>query len=59
MGEHKHNLTAIKASNGEIPPKNKPNLSKRQQQEVIKQIIRQKTGIDILLEACKESYESI
>ena len=36
MGEHKHNPTALAAKKGEIPPKKKSNLSKREVEELVK-----------------------
>lgn len=49
MGQHKYNPTAIKAKNGEIPPK-PPRMSKREQMMILDAMIVQKmreiTGLD-------------
>lgn len=49
MGQHKYNSTAIKAKNGEIPPK-PPKMSKRERTVILDAQIRQKmrevTGLD-------------
>lgn len=36
MGQHKYNPTAIAAKNGEIPPKERPKLTKRQAERLMK-----------------------
>lgn len=36
MGQHKYNPTAIAAKNGEIPPKERPKLTKRQAEKLMK-----------------------
>ena len=51
MGEHKHNQTAIDAKNGLLPPKNKPKLSKRQQDTLIRKRIQDMTGLPDLVRA--------
>lgn len=56
MGEHRHNPTAIKAMNGEIAPKAKPHLTKRQQEAVLRALIREKTSTDALLDAAGVNY---
>ena len=62
MGQHKYNPTAIKAKNGEIPPK-PPRISKREQQrEQLRMIdaeIRKRMGIDRILEEVDRSYFEI
>ena len=49
MGQHKYNPTAIAAKNGEIPPKEKPKLSKKQTEWLIMNMInnelRKRIGI--------------
>ena len=51
MGEHKHNQTAIDAKNGLLPLKNKPKLSKRQQDALIRKRIQDMTGLPQLFKA--------
>lgn len=53
MGQHKYNPTAIAARNGELPPK-KPKMSKREREALIAAIIREKTGINRLVDVMKE-----
>lgn len=59
MGQHKYNPIAIKAKNGEIPPK-PPRMSKREmrvlQMIMIESEIRKRMGIDRLLEEVYHSY---
>ena len=62
MGQHKYNPTAIKAKNGEIPPK-PPRMSKREQ-TILREIrieseIRKRMGIDRILEEVDRSYFEI
>ena len=62
MGQHKYNPTAIKAKNGEIPPK-PPRMSKREQM-ILRKIrieaeIRKRMGIDRILEEVDRSYFEI
>lgn len=45
MGQHKHNSTAIKAKNGELPPK-KPKISKREAERLLNEKINSMLGID-------------
>ena len=45
MGEHKRNPTAIAAKNGELPPKERPKLSKRQADALMRKRIEDVTGI--------------
>ena len=62
MGQHKYNPTAIKAKNGEIPPK-PPRMSKREQMRLreirIEAEIRKRMGIDRILEEVDRSYFEI
>lgn len=58
MGQHKYNPTAIKAKNGEIPPK-PPRMSKREQLRMIDAEIRKRMGIDRILEEVDRSYFEI
>lgn len=58
MGQHKYNQTAIKAKNGEIPPK-PPRMSKREQRIMIEAEIRKRMGIDRILEEVDRSYFEI
>ena len=58
MGQHKYNPTAIKAKNGEIPPK-PPRMSKREQLRMIDTEIRKCMGIDRILEEVDRSYFEI
>lgn len=58
MGQHKYNSTAIKAKNGEIPPK-PPRISKREQLRMIDAEIRKRMGIDRILEEVDRSYFEI
>ena len=45
MSEHKYNPTAIAAKNGELPPKERPKLSKRQADALMRKRIEDVTGI--------------
>ncbi len=49
MGEHKHNPTAIAAKDGKLPPKQKNNMSKREERVLLYNMINammyEKTGI--------------
>ena len=45
MSEHKYNPTAIAAKNGELPPKERPKLSKRQADALMRKRIEDDTGI--------------
>ena len=45
MSEHKYNPTAIAAKNGELPPKERPKLSKRQADALVRKRIEDVTGI--------------
>ena len=58
MGQHKYNPTAIKAKNGEIPPK-PPRISKREQLRMIDAEIRKRIGIDRFFEELDRSYFGI
>ena len=58
MGQHKYNPTAIKAKNGEIPPK-PLRMSKREQLRMIDAEIRKRMGIDRILEEVDRSYFEI
>lgn len=58
MGQHKYNPTAIKAKNGEIPPK-PSRISKREQMIRIEAEIRKRMGIDRILEELDRSYFEI
>lgn len=58
MGQHKHNPTAIKAKNGEIPPK-PPRMSKRKQLRMIDAEIRKRMGIDRFFEEIDHPYSEI
>lgn len=55
MGQHKYNPTAIKAKNGEIPPK-PPRMSKREKLIMIDAEIRKRMGINRILEEVDSSY---
>ena len=46
MGAHKYNPTAIAAKNGELPPKKKSKLSKRQREALMLDKIKKMTGYD-------------
>ena len=48
MGQHKYNPTAIKAKNGELPPK-KPKISKRETKRLLNEKINSMLGIDKIL----------
>ena len=59
MGQHKYNPTAIKAKNGEIPPK--PLRMSKREMRVLQTIrieaeIRKRMGIDRILEEVNRSY---
>ena len=59
MGQHKYNPTAIKAKNGEIPPK--PLRMSKREMRVLQTIrieaeIRKRMGIDRILEEVDRSY---
>ena len=56
MGEHKHNQRAIDAKNGLLPLKNKPKLSKRQQDALIRKRIRDMTGLPDVIKAMGGEY---
>ena len=58
MGQHKYNPTAIKAKNGEIPPK-PPRISKREQLRMIEVEIIKRMGIGRILEEVDRSYFEI
>lgn len=58
MGQHKYNPTAIKAKNGEIPPK-PPRMSKREKLRMIEAEIIKRMGIDRILEEVDRSYFEI
>ena len=58
MGQHKYNPTAIKAKNGEIPPK-PPRMSKRKQLRMIDAEIRKRMGVDRFFEELDRSYFEI
>lgn len=45
MGQHKYNQTAIKAKNGELPPKKKTTMSKRKRDAIVRKMIQDKTGL--------------
>ena len=45
MGQHKYNPTAIAARNGELPPKERPRLSKRQMEALMRKRIEDVTGV--------------
>lgn len=49
MGQHKHNPTAIAAKDGKLPPKQKNNMSKREERALLYNMINaamyEKTGI--------------
>ena len=51
MGEHKHNPTAIAAKDGKLPPKQKNNMSKREEWAVlytyINTLLYEQTGIGL------------
>lgn len=49
MGQHKYNPTAIKAKNGELPPKPKKKSKRESEREVMKKV-REITGADKLLD---------
>ena len=62
MGQHKYNQTAIKAKNGEIPPK--PLRMSKREMRVLQTIrieaeIRKCMGIDRILEEVDRSYFEI
>lgn len=50
MGQHKYNPTAIKAKNGELPPKPKK-ISKKESDRIIMEKVGEVTGADRLLGA--------
>ena len=56
MGQHKHNPTAIAARNGELPPKERPKLSKRQREALIRRRIQDATGLPQLIYAMGGEY---
>ena len=46
MGQHKHNPTAIAAKENPVAlPGKRPKLSKRERERLIREMIRQQTGI--------------
>lgn len=51
MGQHKHNPTAIAAKEGKLPPKQKSNMSKREERYFLYSMINaamyEKTGIGL------------
>ena len=55
MGEHRHNLTAIAARNGELPPKPKK-MSKREMDNMLMAMIQEKTRINDMKKALHNSY---
>ena len=52
MGEHKHNLTAIAARNGALPPKQKP-MPKRELERLIMKRLALETGAARLMDCMK------
>ena len=56
MGQHKYNPTAIAAKNGELPPKERPKLSKRQREALIRRRIQEATGLPQLTHAMGGEY---
>ena len=52
MGEHKHNLTAIAARNGALPPKQKP-MPKRELERLIMKRLALETGAERLMNYMK------
>lgn len=55
MGQHKYNPTAIAAKNGEIPPKERPKLTKRQAEKLMKlKIVKMLDPFDALPEGMAE-----
>ena len=49
MGQHKYNPTAIKAKNGELPPKPKKKSKRESEREIMKKV-REVTGADRVLD---------
>ena len=56
MGAHKHNQTDIDAKNGLLPPKNKPKLSKRHTDALIRKRMQDVTGLPQLVRAMGGEY---
>ena len=56
MGEHKHNQTDIDDKNGLLNPKNKPKLSTRQQDALIRKRIQDMTDLPDLVRAMGGEY---
>lgn len=56
MGQHKTNPVAIAAKNGELPPKEKPKLSKRQRDALLRKRIQDKTGLPALVRELGGEY---
>lgn len=51
MGQHKHNPVAIAAKEGKLPPKQKNNMSRREERNLINTLINalvyEKTGVGL------------
>lgn len=58
MGQHKYNQNAIKAKNGELPPKKKP-MSKRKREAILRKQIQDKTGLPALVRDLGGEYTYI
>ena len=56
MGQHKHNPTAIAAKNGELPPKKKSGLSKRQRDALMRKRIQDATGLPSIVRSLGGEY---
>lgn len=56
MGQHKYNPTAISAKAGELEPRMKSPLSKRQCERIAMAALARITGADILGEMCGGAY---
>ena len=58
MGQHKYNPTAIAAKNGTLPPKERPKLTKRQAERLLRlKIAKMLDPFDALPEGMAEIIE--
>lgn len=59
MGQHKYNPTAVAAKAGELEPRVKCPLSKRQCERIAVAAFARITGADVISEMCGGAYTSM
>ena len=57
MGQHKHNPTAIAAKAGEIPPKPRATMSKRESERRILARMADRMGLTAMRAMMREDYK--